>query len=110
MLDEFWEQAMSTNLMGEGGSIRAYLLGRCLGAVVILFMLFDGANRLMPWPAVTEAMDRIGDGSTDSLARALGVISVACSALTPVPPTSILGAILWTGYFGDLVATHLKIF
>ena len=98
---------MSTNVLGEPVSIQAILLGRLLGALVILF---DGANRLVPWPAVTEAMDRVGYGSSDALARALGVISVACSALTAVPPTSILGAILWTGYFGDLVATHLKIF
>jgi hypothetical protein len=101
---------MSTNALGEPVSINAILLGRLLGALVILFMLFDCANRLVPWPTVTEAMDRFGYGSSDTLARALGVISVTCSALTTIPPTSILGAILWTGYFGDLVATHLKIF
>ena len=101
---------MSTNALGEPVSIQAILLGRLLGALVILFMLFDGASRLVPWTAVTEAMDRFGYGSSDTLARALGVISVTCSALTTIPPTSILGAILWTGYFGDLVATHLKIF
>ena len=101
---------MSTNAPGERVSIQAILLGRLLGALLILFMLFDGANRLVPWPVVTEAMDRIGYGSSDALARALGVISMACSALTTVPPTSMLGAILWTGYFGDLVATHLNIF
>jgi hypothetical protein len=101
---------MSTNALGERVSIQAILLGRLLGALLILFMLFDGANRLVPWPAVTEAMDRFGYGSSDTLARALGVISVTCGALTTIPPTSILGAILWTGYFGDLVATHLNIF
>jgi predicted amidophosphoribosyltransferase len=62
--------------------MQAILLSRLLGALVILFMLFDGANRLVPWPVVTEAMDRIGYGSSDALARALGVISMACSALT----------------------------
>ena len=101
---------MSMNLLGEPDSIRADLLGRLLGAVVILFMPFDGANRIMLWPAVTEAMDRIGYGSSDALVRALGIVSVTCSALYTVPPTSILGAILWTGYLGDVVAAHLKIF
>jgi len=101
---------MSTNALGEPVSMQAILLGRLLGALLILFMLFDGANRLVPWPAVMEAMDRFGYDSSDTLARAMGVISVMCSALTTIPPTSILGAILWTGYFGDLVATHLKIF
>jgi DoxX-like protein len=101
---------MSTNALGERDSIQAILLGRLLGALVILFMLFDGANRIMPWPAVTEAMDRIGYGSSDALARALGIVSVACSAFATIPPTSILGAILWTGYLGDVMAAHLNIF
>ena len=99
---------MSTNAPGERVSIQAILLGRLLGALLILFMLFDGANRLVPWPAVTEAMDRFGYGSSDTLARALGVISVTCGALTTIPPTSILGAILWTGYLGNVVVTHLN--
>jgi hypothetical protein len=42
-------------------------------------------------------------------ARALGLVSVVGMALTTFPPTSLLGAILWTGYLGDLVATHLRI-
>jgi hypothetical protein len=44
------------------------------------------------------------------LARAPGVVRLACDALATFPPTSVLGAILWTGYLGELVATHLKIF
>ncbi|HWZ41615.1 MAG TPA: hypothetical protein VNY08_25260 [Bradyrhizobium sp.] len=42
------------------------------------------------------------------LARALGVISVAGIAFTTIPPTSIVGAILWTGYLGNVVVTHLN--
>ena len=44
------------------------------------------------------------------LARSLGAISVACMALTTIPPTSIVGAVLWTGYLGDVVIAHLRIF
>jgi hypothetical protein len=57
---------------------------------------------------VIEAMDRIGYGSSDALARALGAITTACIALTTIPPTSIVGAILWTGYLGNVVVTHLN--
>jgi len=42
------------------------------------------------------------------LARALGVISVAGIAFTTIPPTSIVGAILWTSYLGNVVVTHLN--
>ena len=83
--------------------------GRVLSGLVILFMLFDGAIKLVPWPVVTEAMDRIGYGSSESLARSLGVITVVCTVLYAIPPTSILGAILLTGYLGGAIASHLRI-
>jgi len=84
-------------------------LGRLLSGIVILFLLFDGAIKLVPWPVVTETMDRIGYGSSETLARTLGVITVACTVLYAIPPTSILGAILLTGHLGGAMASHLRI-
>ena len=85
------------------------LLGRILSGLVIVFMLFDGAIKLVPWPVVTETMDRMGYGSSESLARTLGVVTVACTVLYAIPPTSILGAILLTGYLGGAMASHVRI-
>jgi len=76
----------------------ALWVGRVLSGLVILFLLFDGAIKLVPWPVVTETMDRIGYGSSESLARSLGIITIVCTVLYAIPPTSILGAILLTGY------------
>jgi DoxX-like family len=87
----------------------ALWLGRVLSGLVILFMLLDGAIKLVPWPIVTETMDRMGYGSSESLARSLGVITIACTVLYAIPPTSILGAILLTGYLGGAMASHLRI-
>jgi hypothetical protein len=84
-------------------------LGRVLSGLVILFMLFDGAIKLVPWPIVTETMDRIGYGSSETLARSLGAITFVCTVLYAIPPTSILGAILLTGYLGGAMASHLRI-
>jgi DoxX-like protein len=84
-------------------------LGRVLSGLVILFLLFDGAIKLVPWPVVTETMDRIGYGSSETLARSLGIITIVCTVLYAVPPTSILGAILLTGYLGGAMASHLRI-
>jgi hypothetical protein len=39
------------------------------------------------------------------LTRALGAISMA---LTTVSPSSIVGAILWAGYFGNVIVTHFN--
>ena len=83
--------------------------GRLCSGLVILFLLFDGAIKLVPWPVVTETMDRIGYGSSETLARALGIVSIACTVLYAIPPTSILGAILLTGYLGGAIASHVRI-
>src|SRR5438445_6654527 len=87
----------------------ALWLGRVLSGLVILFLLVDGAIKLVPWPVVTESMDRIGYGSSETLARSLGIITIVCTVLYSVPPTSILGAILLTGYLGGAMASHVRI-
>jgi hypothetical protein len=87
----------------------ALLTGRVLSGLVIVFLLFDGAIKLVPWPIVTETMDRIGYGSSETLARMLGIITVACTVLYAIPPTSFVGAILLTGYLGGAMASHVRI-
>ena len=37
-----------------------------LSGLVIVFLLFDGAIKLVPWPIVTETMDKMGYGSSES--------------------------------------------
>jgi hypothetical protein len=87
----------------------ALWLGRVLSGFVILFLLFDGAIKLVPWPVVAETLDRMGYGSSETLARSLGAITLICTVLYAVPPTSILGAILLTGYLGGAMASHVRI-
>jgi hypothetical protein len=83
--------------------------GRVLSGLVIVFLLFDGAIKLVPWPIVTETMDKMGYSSSETLARSLGIITIVCTLLYSVPPTSILGAILLTGYLGGAMASHVRI-
>jgi hypothetical protein len=103
------EKAMSTIAETAPVSKPARWLGRVLSGLVIAFMLFDGAIKLVPWPIVTETMDRIGYGSSETLARSLGLITIVCTVLYAIPPTSIVGAILLTGYLGGAMASHVRI-
>jgi DoxX-like family len=103
------EHVMPTPTPNEPISKPALWSGRLLSGLVILFLLFDGAIKLVPWPIVTDTMDRIGYGSSETLARALGAVTIACTVLYAIPPTSILGAILLTGYLGGAIATHVRI-
>ena len=84
-------------------------VGRILSGLVIVFLMFDGAIKLVPLPMVTETMDKMGYGSSETLARSLGLITIVCTALYAVPPTSILGAILLTGDIGGAMALHVRI-
>jgi len=83
--------------------------GRILSGLVMVFLMLDGAIKRVPWPVVTDTMDRMDYGSSETLARSLGIITIVCTVLYSVPPTSILGAILLTGYLGGAIASHLRI-
>jgi len=81
--------------------------GRILSALAILFLLFDaGGHLLMPAPAL-DAFKRLAYPA--NLGPVLGIIQLICVALYAIPRTSILGAILLTGYLGGAVATHLRV-
>jgi hypothetical protein len=45
----------------------------------------------------------------ETLGHMLGAITIVCGALCTTPPTSIVGVILWIGYFGEAVLLHLRI-
>jgi hypothetical protein len=74
---------------------------------MILFMLFDGVSKIALESHVVEATTRIG--YPIDVIRPLGVISLACTLLYAIPRTSILGAILLTGYLGGAVASKVRI-
>ena len=82
--------------------------GRVLSGLIILFLLFDGAIKLIPIQPVTDAMTQLGFSSVDAQARTLGVLTLVCTIFYAVPSTSLLGAILLTGYLGGAIATHLR--
>jgi DoxX-like protein len=62
---------------------------------------------LMVPAAVVEAFNRLG--YPISLSPALAIIELVCLIAYVIPRTSILGAILLTGYLGGAVATHLRV-
>jgi DoxX-like family len=81
--------------------------GRTMSGLFVLFLLFDAIIHLMKIAPVVESFTQLG--YPVSLARVLGVVQLVCLVLYVIPRTSILGAILLTGYLGGAVATHLRI-
>ncbi len=80
--------------------------GRILSGLVVLFLLFDGAIKLIPLDIVIETSRQLGI-PTD-LAITLGVLTLAGTLLYAYPKTSVLGAILLTGYLGGAIYVHVR--
>lgn len=89
-------------------SKKALVAGRVMSGLVIAFLTFDGVFKFVkPAPApVVETFARLGWAL--SLAPVLGTLLLLSTALYVIPKTSVLGAILLTGYLGGAVATHLR--
>jgi len=90
-------------------STKVLWAGRILSGLAVLFLLFDGLIKLPPLEIVITTMNELGYPATDSFARFLGVVTLACTALYAWKRTALLGAVLLTGLFGGAIATHLRI-
>lgn len=100
---------MSIELQSRSVSKTARWSGRIMSGVVILFLLLDGGMKLLPLEIVTETSAQLGLPTDASFARMLGILTLVGTLLYAIPGTSVLGAILLTGYMGGAMATHLRI-
>ena len=82
-------------------------IGWAITALMIAVLLFDSFGKLVLEHHVVEATTMIGY-PLDAI-RPLGLICLACTILYAIPRTSILGAILLTGYLGGAVASKVRI-
>ena len=80
--------------------------GRVLSGLMALFFIFDGVGHLMKPAPVVEAFGRLGYPLSAS--AGIGVLTLIVTAIYVTPRTSVLGAILLTGYLGGAVSTHVR--
>ena len=86
---------------------RARWAGRIVTGLAVAFLLFDLTIKLV---GAKEAVDgTVQLGWQAHHLPILGVIEVVCLALYLLPRTAPIGAILWTGYLGGAIATHLRV-
>ena len=81
--------------------------GRIVSALPVLFLLMDGVMKLIKPAPVVEAT--VGLGYPEAVIVPLGIVLLFCTVLYAIPQTSVLGAILLTGYLGGAVATHVRV-
>jgi hypothetical protein len=81
--------------------------GNILSALAVLFLLFDSVIKLMKIAAVVESFAQLG--IPDHLIVGIGILLLVCVLLYVIPRTSVLGAILLTGYLGGAIVIHLRV-
>jgi hypothetical protein len=81
--------------------------GRILSALVVVILLADAAVNLFAPELLKAEMAAVG--FPVELAPVLAVLMLLCAAAYAYPRTSVLGAILVTGFFGGAVCLHLRI-
>lgn len=72
--------------------------GRVISTLAVLFLCFDGVTKVMKVPQVVAAAARSGF-SVRELVN-IGAVLLICTLLYVIPRTTVLGAILLTGYLG----------
>jgi hypothetical protein len=88
-------------------SKKALWAGYIMSTLSVLLMLFSAAMKLMKPADVVKGFAHFG--YPESMIVPLGIVEIACTVIYIVPRTSVLGAILLTGYLGGAVATTARL-
>jgi len=108
MKDEHSPESATENLQNASVSRTALWTGRIIGAIAILYLLLDSVSHILQLPAVEEwRVNILGFPAHTTLSN--GLILLVCIIVYLIPRTSVLGAILLTGYLGGAVAINVRI-
>src|SRR4029079_18673323 len=83
------------------------LSGRAPSPLSIVFLVFDSGGKLLKAQPFIDGTIQLGYQAT--IVFPLGVILLVCVVAYMIPATSVLGAVLLTGYLGVAVATHARV-
>ncbi len=81
--------------------------GRILSTLPVLVLVFSAVMKFLKPAPVVEGFTHLG--LPESLAPGLGILELACTIVYVIPQTSVLGAILLTGYLGGATLTNLRV-
>jgi hypothetical protein len=81
--------------------------GRIISALPVLLMVFGGVFGVLK-PAVAMP-GFLHYGYPERVFLPICILEIVCAVVYAIPRTSVLGAILLTGYLGGATATHVRI-
>ena len=82
-----------------------------VGRVIsVLASLMFAMSSFMKFKGGTEVMQGMAHlGLPESMIMPLAILEISCVVIYLIPATSVLGAILLTGYMGGAICTHLRV-
>jgi len=96
---------MESVTQAGAGSTKMVWAGRILSALPVLMMVGTGLFGLLKPEAMAPQFAHYGYPE-GALARIV-IVEIVCAIVYAIPSTSVLGAILLTGYLGGATATHV---
>ena len=81
--------------------------GYVISAPPILAFGMSASMKFMNSPELIKGMEHLGWPLKFMIA--LGITELTCTILYAIPQTSVVGAILITGYMGGAIATHARL-
>jgi hypothetical protein len=86
---------------------RSLWAGRIMSAFVVIALAADGAIQLFAPSQVASMLQETGFAM--DMTRVVGPILLACAIVYAIPASSVLGAILVTGFLGGAICAHVRI-
>jgi hypothetical protein len=81
--------------------------GRIVSGIATLFLLLDAVMKVVKARVAVEGTVQVG--YPESTVVGIGLSLLVSTLLYAIPRTSVLGAILVTGYLGGAVATNVRV-
>jgi hypothetical protein len=88
-------------------SRKLFWIGWILSALPALLLIFSAVMKFIQPEGMDKDVEKMGWPMR--YMTALGVVELLCAIIYLIPATSVLGAILVTGYLGGAIATHARI-
>lgn len=81
--------------------------GYIMSALPVLGLLMSAIMKFVQPEEMIQGFTKLGWHQSQALG--LGILELACTVIYAIPRTSVLGAILLTGYMGGAIATHVRL-
>lgn len=92
--------------MGDPGK-RVLWVGWTVTVLVSLLFLLSASMKVIGGLEVSQGMEHLG--LPESMILPLAILELLCVLVYAVPATSVLGAVLLTGYLGGAICSHWRV-